>query len=87
MITEGREKGIKFVLPVDFVIQDGSVVTELKPSDEQFAQRFRGAPPEVTGAAIAWLCSSDDALELAGTLVHSQPLCKRRQLLEGWPPA
>jgi phosphoglycerate kinase len=36
MISEGREKGIKFVLPVDFVIQDGSVVTELKPTDEQF---------------------------------------------------
>lgn len=36
MISEGREKGIKFVLPVDFVIQDGSVVSELKPGDEQF---------------------------------------------------
>jgi phosphoglycerate kinase len=36
MIEEGRKKGIKFVLPVDFVIQDGSVVSDLKPSDEQF---------------------------------------------------
>jgi phosphoglycerate kinase len=36
MIEEGREKGIKFVLPVDFVIQDGSVVSDLKPGDEQF---------------------------------------------------
>jgi len=36
MIAEVREKGIKFVLPVDFVIQDGSVVAELKPMDEQF---------------------------------------------------
>jgi phosphoglycerate kinase len=36
MIEEGRKKGIKFVLPVDFVIQDGSVVSELKPGDEQF---------------------------------------------------
>ena len=36
MIEEGRKKGIKFVLPVDFVIQDGSVVSELKPTDEQF---------------------------------------------------
>jgi NAD(P)-dependent dehydrogenase (short-subunit alcohol dehydrogenase family) len=60
--------------------------TNDKPSDEQFAQRFRGAPPEVTGAAIAWLCSADDARELAGTLVYSQPLCKRRSLLPGWPP-
>jgi NAD(P)-dependent dehydrogenase (short-subunit alcohol dehydrogenase family) len=65
---------------------DPGFTTNDKPTDEQFAKRFRGAPPEVTGAAIAWLCSSDDALELAGTLVYSQPLCKRRQLLPGWPP-
>jgi phosphoglycerate kinase len=36
MISEGREKGIKFILPIDFVIQDGSVVSDLKPGDEQF---------------------------------------------------
>ncbi len=36
MISEGRKKGIKFILPVDFVIQDGSVVENLKPGDEQF---------------------------------------------------
>jgi phosphoglycerate kinase len=36
MIVEGRKKGIKFFLPVDFVIQDGSVVERLKPTDEQF---------------------------------------------------
>ena len=36
MIAEGREKGIEFVLPVDSVIEDGSVVEELKPGDQQF---------------------------------------------------
>jgi phosphoglycerate kinase len=36
MISEGRKKGIKFFLPVDFVIQDGTVVDQLKPTDEQF---------------------------------------------------
>jgi NAD(P)-dependent dehydrogenase (short-subunit alcohol dehydrogenase family) len=65
---------------------DPGFTTNDKPSDDQFSKRFRGAPPEVTGAAIAWLCSSDDALEHAGTLVYSQSLCKRMQLLEGWPP-
>jgi phosphoglycerate kinase len=35
MITDGTEKGIKFFLPVDFVIQDGSVVEKLKPGDQQ----------------------------------------------------
>jgi phosphoglycerate kinase len=36
MIAEGRKKGIRFVLPVDAVIQDGRVVSELKPGDQQF---------------------------------------------------
>jgi phosphoglycerate kinase len=36
IVSEGREKGIKFVLPVDWVIQDGSVVGQLKPGDQQF---------------------------------------------------
>lgn len=65
---------------------DPGFTTNNKPTDAQYAKRYRGAPPEVTGAVIAWLCTADDALELAGTVVHSQPLCKRRQLLPGWPP-
>jgi phosphoglycerate kinase len=36
MIADGREKKIKFVLPVDSVIQDGSIKDELSPSDQQF---------------------------------------------------
>jgi phosphoglycerate kinase len=36
MISDGRRKGIEFVLPVDSVIADGSVVDELRPSDQQF---------------------------------------------------
>ncbi len=36
MIADGREKGIKFVLPIDSMIQDGSVVEQLKPGDQQF---------------------------------------------------
>ncbi|HEY4234143.1 MAG TPA: phosphoglycerate kinase [Lacipirellulaceae bacterium] len=36
MIEGGRRKGIEFVLPIDSVIADGSVVDELKPSDQQF---------------------------------------------------
>jgi phosphoglycerate kinase len=35
MIEEGRKKGIKFVLPADFVIEDGSTVESLKPGDLQ----------------------------------------------------
>lgn len=36
MIEEGRRKGIEFVLPIDSVIEDGSVVDQLKPTDQQF---------------------------------------------------
>jgi 3-phosphoglycerate kinase len=36
MISDGRQKGIEFVLPIDSVIADGTVVDELKPSDQQF---------------------------------------------------
>lgn len=36
MVTEGRKKGIEFVVPVDSVIEDGSVVDDLKPDQQQF---------------------------------------------------
>jgi phosphoglycerate kinase len=36
MVTDGRAKGIEFVVPVDSVIEDGSVVDELKPDQQQF---------------------------------------------------
>jgi phosphoglycerate kinase len=36
MIRHARDKGIEFVLPVDFVLQDGRVSTTIGPSDQQF---------------------------------------------------
>jgi 3-phosphoglycerate kinase len=36
MVRDGREKGIEFVVPIDSVIADGSVVDELKPGQQQF---------------------------------------------------
>lgn len=36
MITEGRKKGIEFVLPVDFVLQDGNVSPTIGPGQQQF---------------------------------------------------
>ncbi|MGE3240967.1 MAG: phosphoglycerate kinase [Pirellulales bacterium] len=36
MISDGRKKGIEFVLPIDFTIADGSVTETLKPTDQQF---------------------------------------------------
>jgi phosphoglycerate kinase len=36
MVKDGRQKGIEFVVPVDSVIEDGTVVDELKPNQQQF---------------------------------------------------
>ena len=36
MITDGRAKGIRFVMPVDFVLGDGRVSETIGPKDQQF---------------------------------------------------
>ncbi len=35
MVSEGREKGIEFVLPVDFILQDGRAAEVIGPGDQQ----------------------------------------------------
>lgn len=35
IIADGRAKGIQFVMPVDFVLQDGRVSREMGPADQQ----------------------------------------------------
>ncbi len=36
MVAEGRQKGIEFVMPVDFVLQDGQVSDKIGPGNQQF---------------------------------------------------
>lgn len=36
MLLDGRRKGIRFVLPVDFVLQDGRASETIGPGDQQF---------------------------------------------------
>jgi phosphoglycerate kinase len=36
MVSEGRKKGIEFVLPVDFILQDGRASDTIGPADQQF---------------------------------------------------
>jgi 3-phosphoglycerate kinase len=36
MVRDGRRKGIEFIVPVDSIIADGSVIDELKPDQQQF---------------------------------------------------
>jgi NAD(P)-dependent dehydrogenase (short-subunit alcohol dehydrogenase family) len=44
-----------------------------------------GAPPDVIGAAAAWLVTSADARQYDGSWVEGQELCARLGLLPGWP--
>ena len=41
MLTQGRAKGIEFVLPVDFVLQDGQISRQIGPGNQQFERRSR----------------------------------------------
>jgi NAD(P)-dependent dehydrogenase (short-subunit alcohol dehydrogenase family) len=66
-----------------FVINERMRATAANESFER--QGFRGAPPEVPGAVIGWLASSDDARPLAGTVIQAQRLCKDLGLVPGWP--
>jgi NAD(P)-dependent dehydrogenase (short-subunit alcohol dehydrogenase family) len=44
-----------------------------------------GAPPDVIGAAAAWLVSGPGARALNGQWIEGQELCAERNLLPGWP--
>jgi NAD(P)-dependent dehydrogenase (short-subunit alcohol dehydrogenase family) len=75
---------------VAYSIDPGHVTTEkmaLTQKGRGFEGHFVGAPPEVIGAAVAWLATDPSApKELAGQIVLAQREAKRRQLVEGWPP-
>ena len=71
-----------------FNVEPGFVLTEtvlLSDAGESY-RHMAGAPPEVIGAAIAWLATSPDAARFAGKTVHAQKLVADRGLLPGWPP-
>jgi NAD(P)-dependent dehydrogenase (short-subunit alcohol dehydrogenase family) len=73
-----------------FNVDPGFVVNERMKAtgaDRVFTDaKFRGVPPEVPGAVIGWLASSEDAFALAGQVVIAQKICKELSLVEGWPP-
>jgi hypothetical protein len=51
-----------------------------------FEEHFRGDPPEVPGAVMAWLASSADADHFVGRIVHAQAACAKHGLVPGWSP-
>jgi NAD(P)-dependent dehydrogenase (short-subunit alcohol dehydrogenase family) len=70
-----------------FNVQPGFIATERMQQD-MAAFGFdasTGAPAAVVGKVCRWLLESPDALELNGTNVEAQEVCRKLQLLPGWP--
>lgn len=69
-----------------FNVQPGFINTERIIQDmAAFNIEPIGAPPEVVGAVVAWLATSDAADEWIGRTVEAQFLCHELGLLPGWP--
>jgi NAD(P)-dependent dehydrogenase (short-subunit alcohol dehydrogenase family) len=72
-----------------FNVEPGFIVTEMVKATgllEQFGPQWRGAPPGVPAAVIAWLVDDDGGLAWHGRTVSAQKLCKDLGLVPGWPP-
>lgn len=83
LAVEHRDRGLRV-----HNLEPGFVMTEMmeRNAEEQgLAGRYRGAPPRVPAAVIAWLATSPDAAALDGQTVDAQPFCKRQGLLPDWP--
>jgi len=69
-----------------FNVQPGLIATERIAQDmAKFGIENAGAPPEVVGAVVAWLCTSDEADAFNGRNVEAQYFCHERGLLPSWP--
>lgn len=73
-----------------FTMEPGHTVTERRKAlnrADEYAAHFPGDPPEVSGAVIGWLVDEPGADAFLGGMVHAQVICKRNNLVPGWPPA
>jgi NAD(P)-dependent dehydrogenase (short-subunit alcohol dehydrogenase family) len=69
-----------------FNVQPGFINTERMAQDMgAFGFELIGAPPDVIGAVVAWLATSDDADTYNGQTVEAQFVCHERNLLPEWP--
>lgn len=69
-----------------FNVDPGNVITEkrkaLRPVDA-FEDNYGSESPEATGAAVAWLASSEDAMRLLGKWIYAPKLSHDLGLLSG----
>ena len=83
--VEYRAQGIRA-----FTMEPGYTVTERALAlrhEDTYAKHFAGDPPEVAGAVIAWLAAEPAADKFLGKMVHAQGICRKHDLVPGWPPA
>jgi NAD(P)-dependent dehydrogenase (short-subunit alcohol dehydrogenase family) len=68
-----------------FNVDPGNVVTEkrkaLRPVDA--FEDYGSESPEATGAVVAWLATSDEAISMIGKWIYAPKLCADRGLLAG----
>ena len=68
-----------------FNVQPGLVATERIGQDmAKFGIENNGAPMEVLGKVVRWLCTEPEADTLNGTNIEAQFFCHDRGLLPGW---
>ncbi|HEX7096950.1 MAG TPA: SDR family oxidoreductase [Acidimicrobiales bacterium] len=81
--VEFRSRGIRA-----FTMEPGFTLTErgrALGNADSYGKHFTGDPPEVAGAVIAWLADEPEADRFLGRIVHAQGICKKHNLVPGWP--
>jgi NAD(P)-dependent dehydrogenase (short-subunit alcohol dehydrogenase family) len=80
LAVELAEQGIRC-----FNVQPGLIATERIGQDmAKFGIQNNGAPMEVMGKVVRWLCTDPGAAALNGTNIEAQYFCHERGLLPGW---
>jgi NAD(P)-dependent dehydrogenase (short-subunit alcohol dehydrogenase family) len=80
LAVELGDKGIRC-----FNVQPGLIATERIGQDmAKFGITNKGAPMEVMGKVVRWLCTNPEAAQYNGRNVEAQFFCHQRGLLPGW---
>jgi NAD(P)-dependent dehydrogenase (short-subunit alcohol dehydrogenase family) len=80
LAVELADRGIRC-----YNVQPGLIATERIAQDmAKFGIENAGAPAEVIGAVVAWLCTSDEAPAFNGANIEAQYFCHQRGLLPSW---
>ena len=84
MVEHGDDGIVAYSIDPGYVITERAIATQRRAG---FEEHFVGAPPEVVGAAVAWLATDPGApAEYGGKIVLALREAKRRKLVDGWPP-